>query len=64
MRANAPSTGSGVRLLEGLLGLDASDTDADISDKASNLNLNWEDRDGVEGAVTMDLALMVAQKRI
>ena len=43
-------------MLKGVLGPDASDADAEASDEASKLDLNRDDQDGVEGAVTMDLA--------
>ena len=56
MRVDAPAAGSIVRVLEGVLGPDASDADAEAGDEVSKLNLNRDDRDGVEGAVTMDLA--------
>ena len=43
-------------MLKGVLGPDASDADAEASDEASKLDLNRDDQDDVEGAVTMDLA--------
>ena len=56
MRVDAPAAGSIVRVLEGVLGSDASDADAEAGDEVLKLKLNRDDRDGVEGAVTMDLA--------
>ena len=61
-RVDAPAAASGVRVLEVVLGLDASDANADVGDEASKLNLNQDDGGGVEGAVTMGSALIGAEK--
>ena len=64
MRVDAPVAGRIVRVLEDVLGPDVSDTEADTGDEVSKLNLNCEDRDGVEGTVTKALAPMGLHKRI
>ena len=56
MCVDTPVAESIVRVLKDVLGSDASDTDAEAGDEASKLDLNWDDQDGVEDAVMMDLA--------
>jgi hypothetical protein len=52
-RVAVPTGETGVTLLEGILGLEASCNEPD--DEDSKLNLKREKRDGVEGAVTLNV---------
>jgi hypothetical protein len=54
-RVAVPTGETGVTLLEGVLGLEASCNEPD--DEDSKLNLKREERDGVEGAVTLNVVM-------